>query len=279
MSVFERNEWICVCRSEETVAFDPSKVCAPCQTDTRSPIDSCIQSVTDLIKLGAQDPGSNGDIMGQVVILGMVSATEEYCRAIIAKLISACPISRKSASTQSLAFSAVDYYGRDDLGFGLLEHISFADGEAIKKHIKNILDIQIGSGSSAAKALEQFDLICHLRHSAAHSSGKFAVHNIIGLRGITGVGRQVLSVDIKAMQIAAKICLNTSRAINRLVYSETIKRWRHHVLTGDWNSDKVQFTRLYRVFYSYEDRLEPERPLLVVCVTRFEHYGEPCGRA
>jgi hypothetical protein len=152
-----------------------------------------------------------------------------------------------------ISLGAVDYYGYDDLGLGLLEGVSFAtQGEALRS-TKKLTGIEWGPETSVGTAISTFERLSHFRHAAVHARGELS-HRNAGELGISTTARQCLVLDFGGLQHAADICLNAARAYNRYIFTKVVERWiGQRIFTGVLKKDWGQFTKLFALFRARED--------------------------
>jgi hypothetical protein len=248
--------WVEICEQERAVALDASSVCHPVSTPSASPIDNFYAYVATLIPLGDAKRLASNDALGKALLLGIVSATEHYFRAVLAGLIHACPLTRKQAASLSLSFGAVDYYSREDLGLGLFEHASLASAGEIRKHTQKLIGVQISQDASAEAAFEEYEKLCQLRHAAVHARGDLSHQNLQELGVNLTSGRLGIKVELPALHSAAAVCQNVVRAYNRLLYRKTVERWiAERVFSGSWLTDRDRFDQIWALFHSRSDGL------------------------
>lgn len=246
--------WALVCAQEHTVALDPLKVCSPLAVLAVSPIDDFYTHVALLIPLGQEQVLQSNAALGKVLLLGVVSATEHYFRALIAGLVQVCPVVRRQAAPLPLSFGALDYYRQEDLGLALLENVSLATAGEVRKQTQRLLGIDTKQDSSADAALAEYEKLCQLRHAAVHAHGELSHQNLHELGVSAGAGRLALRIELPGFHAAADVCHNVVRAYNRLVYRKTIERWiTEKVLRGSWAADRARFATLHGLFYSRRD--------------------------
>lgn len=190
--VSDTPRWALVCAQEHTVLLDPSKVCSPVALLAVSPIDDFYTQVAALIPLGKEQELKVNTALGKVLLLGVVSATEHYFRALISGLVHVCPVVRKQAASFRLSFGALDYYRREDLGLALLEHVSLATAGEVRKQTQNLLGIDTKHDSSTDTALTEYEKLCQLRHAAVHAHGELSHQNLQELGVTAGAGRLAL---------------------------------------------------------------------------------------
>lgn len=127
--------WTSVCEQERSITVDVSAMCIPLRAGPTSPIDNFYGYIESVVILGEPTPLSNNDALGRVLLLGVVSATEHYFRALLSKLVYLCPLVRAQASSLTLSLGALDYYTPADLGLALLEHASLATAGELQKQV------------------------------------------------------------------------------------------------------------------------------------------------
>lgn len=246
-------DWVVVSLPEASVSFDPERFCVPCKEESLTPIDEFTSYLRMVIPLGAPMSLESNDVLGRVLLLGIVSGAEKYFRTLLSGLIHACPISRSAASDQVLSLNALDYYGVKHAGLGLLENTSFAGSGEIAKATKKLSGIEWKSQDSVSEAIVEFETLSHLRHAAVHARGDLAPRNAKALK-IAPRERQSLVVRFSELQLAADICLNAVRAYNRFMYQKVVERWiGERILTGRWQHDRSHFGKLCALFQSSED--------------------------
>lgn len=247
--------WPLTCKREQTVTLKANNFCTR-QVSTRlSPIDELFRQFRNILPLGTPDALSNNDVLGRILLLGIVSGAETYFRTILASLLNLCPISRSHAAPQTLPFGALDYYDKDEIGLGLLEGISFATEGELLKATRKITRIEWDpQKSSVGVAISQFESLAQFRHAAVHASGR------IGQRNMSAIGlslaSQSLVVRFSELQHAAEVTVNAVRAYNQFMFQKIIERWViQGQLTGDSAQDFALTKSLVRLFCSRQEGL------------------------
>ncbi len=242
-----------VCSSEQSVVLDPAQFCGSPSQAISSPIDVFQSYLAAIVLLGDRASLDASQILGKALLLGVISAAEQYFRSVIAGLIDRCPKSRQSAATVNIAFGAIDYYVAEDLGFAFLEGVSLATPGEIGKQTAKITGLNSAQGGSAGAAIKEYEKLYHLRHAAVHSRGEFGSQNLREL-GIRTGGKQELVVTWDGFQLACAVCLNAVRAYNRAIYAGTMERLViSSVLTGHWRQDRAVVRRIHMLFFSSDD--------------------------
>ncbi len=245
-------DWVVVCEPEQASILDADRFCATSKNDLLSPIDDFTAYLRMVIPLGDPTALDGNDVLGRVLLLGIVSGTEKYFRSLLSGLIVACPISRQAASDQMLSLHALDYYGVKQIGLGLLENTSFAGNGEILKATKKLTGIEWKEQDSVTEAINAFEALSHLRHAAIHARGELGPRNTKALK-IEPKERQCLVVKFAELQHAADICLNAVRAYNRFMFQKVVERWiGRKRLTGSWKKDRSEYGKLLALFGSAE---------------------------
>jgi hypothetical protein len=207
-----------------------------------------------IILLGGEEELRANEALGRVLLLGIVSATEHYFRAVLAGLVHTCPLVRKQAASLTLSFGALDYYSKSDLGFALLEHVSLATAGEIQRQTQKLLGIDVNKDSSTSAALLEYEKLCQFRHAAVHARGELGHENLHQLGVQATAGRLALRVEFASFHSSAAICQNVVRSYNRLIYRKTVERWMaERVLEGSWAEDRDKLSSLFKLFYSIQD--------------------------
>jgi hypothetical protein len=131
--------WACICEREQSITLDPITLCSPLASEPTSPIDNFYNYVAAVIPIGGEEDLRKNDALGKVLLLGVVSASEHFFRAVLAGLVYICPLVRKKAESLTLSLGAVEYYAKPDLGLALFEHVSLATAGEIQKQTQRLI--------------------------------------------------------------------------------------------------------------------------------------------
>jgi hypothetical protein len=230
-----------------------------------SPIDNfyfSLKGILDVVK----DPKilEENKSLGPLLLIGIVSNTENYFREIMSQMIKTCPICKSTASSQSINLGSVIWHSGNNIEIGSFENLSFADSKVLKKTCKSFLDYDIDKKGATAAALDEFDKICELRHGIVHSNQIIAGKNAIKL-GINPSQNPVkIYVDYKLLQECAVICTSVICSFNLELFNEIVRRW-----AIDWcklpswikEKDNIKFKIIWKAFYSQIDRDRGSIPL------------------
>lgn len=243
-----------ICRSETSIALSVNDFCGLSDAAGCSPIDDLIGYFRSVMPLGDRETLESNNVLGRVLLLGLVSGTETYFRSLLAKIVIRCPFCCSIAGSQMMSLASAQHYGAEDLGLGILERTSFSTSGELARATQKLTGINIDARSSVATAIEQFELLCHFRHAAVHARGELNPANLAAI-GIGAVGSENhLVVRLGHLHLAAEVCLNAARAYNRFLFKGIMNRWiEKRKLTGNWTTDKQQFSRMLSFFRSRED--------------------------
>lgn len=248
-------EWIQISQPEGVISLDIQDFCKIGARTSSSPIDHYYQYVSQLLPLGTEQGLKDNEILGRLLVLGLVSGVELYFRSILTRIIQICPICRDEyASDQLLSLGALHYYGIDNIGYGLLEGASLSSAGELKKRTNRLLGLKWQKDSSVDSAMTEFEKVCQLRHAAVHAQGQIGQSNARNLKLGKSGEPHALSINLKQLHQAAGICHNSVRAYNKFLYQELIERWiGRFILKGTWSNDEKLFAPLFTLFYSKED--------------------------
>ena len=86
--------WIEVCSPEVAVQIDVSDFCSPIDRSVVSPIDAAYEYFRSAVVLGPPALVAESPALGRLLLLGLVSAVDDYFRRVLAGLIAVCPLAR-----------------------------------------------------------------------------------------------------------------------------------------------------------------------------------------
>lgn len=214
-----------------------------------NPITDYFATTASLVKKIVDTKYANdAEILG-LLVLGVVSSAEFYFRSILSELSDACPLCQHHTEAMTIPAGSQAFYAGS--GFhpmmSAFEHESLADSKKIVGEIKRFVGLSCGGNTSVKKALDDFELLCELRHCFVHARG-FA-----GLKAVRAIGgprnlHKVLIGQSQALDFI-KLSHNAVRAVNKYLSEEILDRWiEKDVLVGKWSDDKKAFTRYVELF-------------------------------
>ena len=235
---------------EETVDCNFSDALVPFPSGAMAnPIADYFQTTGSLVKKIIDTKYANdAEVLG-LLVLGVVSSAEFYFRTILSELSRTCPLCTLLTEAINIPSGSFAFYSSSGFSstMSAFEHESLADSKKIFSEIKRFAGFVCSDNSSVKKALDDFELLCELRHCFVHARG-FA-----GLKAtrVLGGKRTVHKVLIKQQQALdfIKLSHNAVRAVNHYLSNEVLNRWiDKDVLSGKWTADKKLFTRYWALF-------------------------------
>ncbi|MDP2877485.1 MAG: hypothetical protein Q8O00_14960 [Holophaga sp.] len=224
-------------------------------TTCGSPIDTFYFGRNDLLK--SVDPAYAGAHPSVVplILVGLISQTENYFRDIMAGIISLCPKAKEKSANKQLNL-ATAWFGYGELEKGAFENTSFSDSDTITKNLKNLIGYTITEQSQISTPLDEFDKLCELRHAIVHSAGLLAGKNAIKLQFPSSKNPVKVIVGFPELQEAAEICTALVCAVNLELFRHLSKRW-----LNDWPKTPAYrgenlnglFKKVWVLFYSKFD--------------------------
>lgn len=278
-------KWGGICTTAQTIALDARTLCAPSPPRVDSPIDSFEAYLQTVVVAATPREVNAKPTIGRLLLLGLISGTESYIREILGLLINACPYSRAHAAPHQVTIAAVDYYGPENIGRGLLESMTFSTPGELQRATKKFIDFDMNGVASLREALSQFETICQLRHACVHAGGELGAGNLAAL-GIRSGGKTMRAqIGMTEIHLCASICRNLVHAYNIALFSRVVERWiqRGH-FSGLWKRDGDDYTRLFGLFYCRSDHLKPStayhswlalRPAIRASLTRRAGGSQP----
>ena len=196
-----------------------------------------------------------------LVLLGYVSSVEGYMRQLIRELVNLDKTVRSNCELLPINFGATYYQSHDMFPEALMEGISFASSNNIKKTCKDFLGVVFGNlknNLDLKKALNDFESVCQIRHCVVHRFGKVGATNAIKLgmheESFKDCLEKPLKMNFETIQKASKVTLNLVKEINQFIFEEIMKRLAKddNFWTWDFRKDKKLFTKYMSVFYEFE---------------------------
>ena len=232
-----------------------------------SPIDlfgKNIEGINDLLGMTAKHA-----FLGQIMLLGYVSAVESYFRQVFRSIINCDVGARKSCMQKSLDYGAAYSYAiksPDLLPEALLEKYTFIKKDVIVNVIDDFLGIKINLPDELTTSLNEFERICHLRHCAVHRFGRLGSMNAIFL-GLEEHGDKIdlpIKLESKDLVQIAAICSNLVKIANNTLFDLLLFRSVNNK-TIDWQwdlrKDRKHFKMYFDLFYSNKFSSKDEHDL------------------
>ena len=243
-----------------------SLVCAA-PTAPRSAIDSFYAATN--VTLTRVDPNyfaQYGDDFAGLLLVGLISSTENYYRDIIGFILDVCPSSRAWAADEKVQLGSLLWARGALQNRSALEFMAFSSADNIKKTLNCFTNYVVKQHGDFNKLLNEYDKLCELRHAAVHSGHIVAGKNAIklGLRPTSDPLR--VKLGYAEIQSAGSICTALVQAANNELYEEMIKRW-----ATEWRSlpswdalvEAQTLEVIHKAFYSDRDSINGSIPNVI----------------
>jgi hypothetical protein len=206
-----------------------------------APIDTFYADLQHLLSLGTPDLLARNESLGPLLLVGMVSRTENYFRDLFGRIIRICPIASAASADHVVKLGSVIWHGGVSAERGAFEHISFSGGDVIQSTAKKVLKYDL----KASVPLREFDKVCELRHGIVHASGMMAGINAVKLQVRRRQHPVRIQLGYSQVQECALICTALVTTLNSELFVEFCRRW-----AVDWRRlpawDPLSANKLFR---------------------------------
>lgn len=235
---------------EETIVCDFGAALKPFPNGAiGNPITDYFFNTGNLVRKIVDTRYSNdAEILG-LLVLGVVSAAEFYFRTILSEIARTCPLCVRHTEAINIPSGSHSFYENSAFSSSIsaFEHESLADAKKIATEVKRFVGVQCTEDASVKKALEDFELLCEMRHCFVHARGFVSLKAIRAIGGERKVHKILIAQD-QAFDFI-KISHNAVRALNHYLSREILNRWiDRDVLLGAWKQDKKIFCQYWSVF-------------------------------
>lgn len=257
-----------VCRSAVTQRpSDLSDYVAVGPLSKRAPIDQYLAATEALVKLGGPAFFTGHSKLSGLMLVAVVSQAENYFRELFSRLLVICPVSQGKSAQRDIKLGSVIWYRVGQLERGAFEHFSFASMDNIVDTLSRYFDIQIDQKSDPYALLQQFDLLCELRHAIVHSAGVVSGKNATKLQLKKTLDGVTVGVDFQCFQEVTQLCTALVCSMNIELFRKFGERWRDKWPScfPPWTTRiaNTRFRALWSVFASSLDQASglPSRQL------------------
>ncbi|HEY8036941.1 MAG TPA: hypothetical protein VIF37_15270 [Methylobacter sp.] len=222
-----------------------------------SPIDQFIENALGLNKLWATHPTEElAPEIGILFLLGYVSAVESYMRALVRRLIYCDQFSQECCEKLQLSYGAALHHKADVLPEALLEETVFSGKAEIIKALEKFVGFKL-INKSIVDLLEQYEMVCQLRHCCVHRFGKLGAKNAIalGLQSHKEFLEKPVLLTKSSISSIADLLFVLVKSINNDVFRHVMQRSATGKLKGSgqigigWTWNKAKDKRLYQSYY------------------------------
>lgn len=244
---------VSACASTVTIG-DISKYVKP-SSETNSPIDSFYIERNKLLSSVSSEYATSNPSMPPLVLVGLISLTENYFREILAGIVTICPKAKQKSATKSLNL-ATAWIGFGELEKGAFENTSFSDPKIVKKNLNDLVDVNITNINQIAAPLEEFGKLCELRHAIVHSAGLLAGKNAVKLELPSSRNSVRIKIGFSELQESAAICSSLVCAVNLELFVNMAAKWLNEwPKTPAYRGENLNmlFRKIWGLFYSEFD--------------------------
>jgi hypothetical protein len=225
-------------------------------TQLQSPIDLFETAVGDLLR--AADPTllTGHPTIGPLMLVGIVSATENFFRDLFARVIELCPVAQRVSADEKIQLGTVLWHGGHLPQRGVFEHLSFSSPTNVRNACKNFIGYELKKNGAADVLLKEFDNVCELRHGIVHSGTVIAGKNALKLGIAAPAAHARVRVGYPELQEAADICASLALAFNAELFSAIVERWATQWRSlPSWrvSAANERFREIWRAFLSTVD--------------------------
>lgn len=243
------------------------------EIDFPAPIDFYMRGSREILRYGTIERLEEYPNLGGFLLLGLISNAEAYFRSVFSACLDICPLCRKTASEKTINLGGLLWHGIGEFRRSAFEHVSFASQEDIVRTSKQYLAFQLKDATFKAP-LEEYDLVCNLRHGLVHNAGILPGRNAVKLDVKRFNKAVMIVVDFSLLQRVAAAIDTLVMTFNRHMFEEMCKRWAidWRNLT-DWSSEREEesFNEIWKVFSCTDElALRADRDLVSMnnCVSR-----------
>lgn len=237
---------------------DPSLFVNGITLSANSPIDNFYKTTSEINSKCTPDFFSiNGNVISALMLVGLISATENYFREILGEILSVCPISRNKSAEQKIQLGSLLWGDRSVHNKTAFEFMAFSNSKNIIDTFNNFLDHKVAQHGQWKSGLNEFDKLCELRHAIVHSDNLIAGKNAIKLNLRKSTTSLQIKVDYPNLQNASLVCTSMVQAANNELFEMMVTRWaqswRQHGCPPEQYSDKALLA-IRKIFISSRDR-------------------------
>jgi hypothetical protein len=217
-----------------------------------SPIDSFYTGRNQLLNSINPSYAIEHPSITPLVLVGLISITENYFREILAGIISICPKAKEKSATKSLNL-ATAWFGFGEMEKGAFENTSFSDTKMVKKSLLDLVGLNISNSNQISTPLNEFGKLCELRHAIVHSAGLLAGKNAVKLQLPNSRNSVRIKVSYSEVQEAAEICTALVCAVNIELFIDISTKWlRDWPRTPAYRDQNLNFLfkKVWSLFYS-----------------------------
>ncbi|WP_429033503.1 hypothetical protein [Aeromonas media] len=205
---------------------DPASFVKEITISTNSPIDNFYATTSEInTKCTPLFISSNGDVISSLMLIGLISATENYFREILGHILSLCPVSQEKSAEQKIQLGSLLWGDKSVHNKTAFEFLAFSNSKNVIETFNNFLDHRVSQHGSWKAGLCEYDKLCELRHAIVHSDNIIAGKNAIKLILPKNKKPLRIKIDYANLQNASLVCTSVVQAANNELFEMMISRW------------------------------------------------------
>ena len=205
---------------------DVNTLVSPHVATHSSALDAFYEATSSaLTRIGPDYFTNYGKEVSGLLLVGLISATENYFRDVISFILEVCPSSRAKSVEEKVQLGSL-LWSKDILkNRSALEFTAFSSSDNIRKTLDKFTGIKVKDTSDFNKMLDEYDKLCELRHAVVHSGHLVAGKNAIRL-GLKEVSTPLrINFGYAEIQVAGSICTALVQAANNDLFEALATRW------------------------------------------------------
>ena len=208
------------------IAQNPTLFVEEISISKKSPIDNFYETTSEInTKCTPNFIVINGNSITALMLVGLISATENYFREILGEILSICPIAQKKSAEQKIQLGSLLWGNKSAHNKTAFEFLAFSNSKNITDTFKDFIEHVVSQHGAWKKWLNEFDKLCELRHAIVHSDNLIAGKNAIKLNLQRSKKPQRIKIDYANLQNASLVCTSTVQAANNELLEIMVKRW------------------------------------------------------
>lgn len=213
--------------------------------ENSSPLDLFIENTKKLNMLRLQ---KYSDVLGNLLLLGYVSAAESYIRSIIRHLINEDEFIQTIIADKTVSYAAAQYHKKELLPEALLEDLSLASPYNVFETLKDIIGMKGQRPAEMLACSKEFMKVCELRHCCVHRFGKLGSKNAIrlGLSEHSPHLEKPILLTEEDMENIAFVVESFIRTLNNTLFKFIMHR------TADNNNKEKNGEKIYSVDWDWD---------------------------
>ncbi len=229
----------------------------------RSPIDDFYSSTGDILaKITPTFVSTYGEDITGLLLVGFISATENYFRDILGEILETCPIARNHSSDEKVQLGSLLWGSGELHNRSAFEFMAFSSAKNVRETFNKFTNHVVVQGGEWHQMLIEYDKLCEFRHAVVHSGHMIAGKNALKLNLRFSKKELKLSLDYGRLQSAGRICTALVQSANNELFEMMVERWavKWRQLPSWSTQQELLIRRIYDTFHSKRDRANKTIP-------------------